>query len=291
MFGALPPLRLFPALETAGSLLFLAVGVAFLVSWLVNRGMGSLYLGAIITALAAPELLVAAGVTRGARPRDAVPGRRVPVHRAAYGRASAGARAGRRPSGAILALIGASFAVPAVNELVWPITWASAGSCLGLPRRSGPPGAPLGGAPRPRLPDQPAPAATLALASRRSSLAALAPLSGSGVRSKRKGRRPVAHLRAAEATQRGLEPASGASAQAAHVRADSRLAPRHGASRGAPRQREVKRLPQAVDDPLELGVGDDERRAERRRRRPRRRRCRCPSRAGALAAGEADDAR
>ena len=61
VFGALLLLRqVFPALETAGSLLFLAVGVAFLVSWLVNRGLGSLYLGAIITALAAPDLLAAA---------------------------------------------------------------------------------------------------------------------------------------------------------------------------------------------------------------------------------------
>ena len=66
MFGALLLLRpVFPALETAGSLLFLAVGVAFLVSWLVNRGMGSLYLGAIITALAAPDLLAAAHVIDG----------------------------------------------------------------------------------------------------------------------------------------------------------------------------------------------------------------------------------
>ena len=41
VFGALLLLRqVFPALETAGSLLFLAVGVAFLVSWLVNRGLG-----------------------------------------------------------------------------------------------------------------------------------------------------------------------------------------------------------------------------------------------------------
>ena len=51
VFGGLLLLRqLFPSLETAGSLLFLAIGVAFLVSWLINRGMGSLYLGAIITA-------------------------------------------------------------------------------------------------------------------------------------------------------------------------------------------------------------------------------------------------
>ena len=51
VLGGLLLLRtLFPALETAGSLFFLAIGVAFLVSWAINRGMGSLYLGSIITA-------------------------------------------------------------------------------------------------------------------------------------------------------------------------------------------------------------------------------------------------
>ncbi len=55
----------FPALATAGSLLFLAIGVAFLVSWAVNRGTASLYLGAIIVALAAPGLLAAAGLVQG----------------------------------------------------------------------------------------------------------------------------------------------------------------------------------------------------------------------------------
>jgi hypothetical protein len=55
----------FPALATAGSILFLAIGVAFLVSWAVNRGTPSLYLGAIIVALAAPGLLAAAGLIQG----------------------------------------------------------------------------------------------------------------------------------------------------------------------------------------------------------------------------------
>src|SRR5262245_25652329 len=56
---------LFPALATAGSILFLAVGIAFLVSWAVNRGVASLYLGSIIVALAAPGLLAAAGIVEG----------------------------------------------------------------------------------------------------------------------------------------------------------------------------------------------------------------------------------
>src|SRR5512140_2043754 len=42
-----------PSLKAVGSLFGLAVGIAFLVSWVINRGMGSLYLGSIITALAA----------------------------------------------------------------------------------------------------------------------------------------------------------------------------------------------------------------------------------------------
>ena len=66
-FGGLLLLRrVYPTLDQAGSLLFLAAGLAFLVSWLVNRGVASLYLGSIITALAAPDLLAAANVVSGA---------------------------------------------------------------------------------------------------------------------------------------------------------------------------------------------------------------------------------
>jgi TDG/mug DNA glycosylase family protein len=69
------------------SLLFLAVGVAFLVSWLVNRGLGSLY--------PVPSSRPAARTCRG-RGRDLGPGvgtlprRRVPVHRALRGVSGAG---------------------------------------------------------------------------------------------------------------------------------------------------------------------------------------------------------
>ena len=52
----------YPAFESLGSVLVLAIGVAFLVKWAIGRGTGSLYAGAIITALAAPGLLNAAGV-------------------------------------------------------------------------------------------------------------------------------------------------------------------------------------------------------------------------------------
>jgi hypothetical protein len=43
-------------------LFVLAIGIAFLVRWAISRGTGSLYAGAIITALAVPGVLTRAGV-------------------------------------------------------------------------------------------------------------------------------------------------------------------------------------------------------------------------------------
>jgi hypothetical protein len=59
--GLLLVQQAYPELESAGSLLVLAIGLAFLVKWAIGRGSGSLYAGAIITALAAPDLVQAAG--------------------------------------------------------------------------------------------------------------------------------------------------------------------------------------------------------------------------------------
>jgi hypothetical protein len=60
--GLLLVQQAYPELKSAGSLLVLAIGLAFLIRWAIARGSGSLYAGAIITALAAPGLLEAAGV-------------------------------------------------------------------------------------------------------------------------------------------------------------------------------------------------------------------------------------
>ena len=123
MFGALLLLRqVFPALETAGSLLFLAVGVAFLVSWLVNRGLGSLYLGAIITALAAPDLLAAANVVSGPGVGTLCLG--IAFLFIALVRGVSGAGWGwQLVLGVILFAIGASsVALPNVSDIVWPVT-------------------------------------------------------------------------------------------------------------------------------------------------------------------------
>jgi hypothetical protein len=60
--GLLLVQQLYPQFESIGSVLVLAIGLAFLVKWAIDRGTGSLYAGAIITALAAPGLLNAAGI-------------------------------------------------------------------------------------------------------------------------------------------------------------------------------------------------------------------------------------
>lgn len=131
VFGALLLLRtVFPALETAGSLLFLAVGVAFLVSWLVNRGMGSLYLGSIIMALAAPDLLVAAGVPD--QPGLGTLCLGLAFLFIALIRGMSGGGVGWQAGlGAILALIGvSSFAIPGFSDYFWPITLVALGGFL-----------------------------------------------------------------------------------------------------------------------------------------------------------------
>ena len=63
MFGGLLLIQqVFPQSQPLGSVVVLAIGLAFLVKWAIDRGTGSLYAGAIITALAVPGLLNAAGI-------------------------------------------------------------------------------------------------------------------------------------------------------------------------------------------------------------------------------------
>jgi hypothetical protein len=65
VFGGLLLLQqVYPEFEALGSVIVLAVGLAFLIKWAVDRGTGSLYAGSIITALAVPGLLNAAGIER-----------------------------------------------------------------------------------------------------------------------------------------------------------------------------------------------------------------------------------
>jgi hypothetical protein len=63
VFGGLLLLQqLYPAAEALGSVFVLAIGLAFLIKWAIDRGTGSLYAGAIITALAAPGVINALGL-------------------------------------------------------------------------------------------------------------------------------------------------------------------------------------------------------------------------------------
>lgn len=65
VFGALLLIQqLLPDSRGIGSLIVLAIGLAFLVKWALDRGTGSLYAGAIITALAVP------GIVEGALNRE-----------------------------------------------------------------------------------------------------------------------------------------------------------------------------------------------------------------------------
>lgn len=110
-----------PGFREAGSVLFVAVGVAFLVSWAVNRGMGSLYLGSIITALAAPGLLEAAGVVGGPGVGTLSLGVAF-LFIALVRAASRGGWGWQAGLGVILVAIGASsMAIPGFSDLVWPV--------------------------------------------------------------------------------------------------------------------------------------------------------------------------
>jgi hypothetical protein len=131
VFGALLLLeQALPELETAGSLLFLAVGLAFLLSWLVNRGTGALYAGAIITALAAPNVLEAAHVVKGPGLGTTLLG--IAFLLIAVVRAAGGGGWGWQAAiGLVLAAIGGSqLAVPNLGNYVWPALLVVGGLAL-----------------------------------------------------------------------------------------------------------------------------------------------------------------
>jgi hypothetical protein len=63
VFGGLLLVRqVFPELRSVGSFAVLAAGIAFLIKWAIDRGTASLYAGAIVTAIAAPGVVQAAGI-------------------------------------------------------------------------------------------------------------------------------------------------------------------------------------------------------------------------------------
>lgn len=131
VFGALLLLeQLVPGLETAGSLLFLAVGLAFLAKWAIDRGTGSLYVGALVTALAVPDIIEATGLAAG--PGLGTVSLGVAFLGIAAVRAAQGGGWGWQLGlGAILAAIGGSqLALDDVGAYVWPVVILAAGVLL-----------------------------------------------------------------------------------------------------------------------------------------------------------------
>ena len=130
VFGGLLLIReLFPGFESAGSLLVLAIGLAFLVKWVVGRGTGSLYAGALITALAVPGLVTAAGITADGLGTFSLGIAFLFI--AAVRAASGGGRGWQLWFGGLLALVGGvNLGSPTAGGLVGPILLVALGSAL-----------------------------------------------------------------------------------------------------------------------------------------------------------------
>ena len=118
-----------PAFASVGSLLVLAIGFAFLIKWVVNRGTGSLYAGAIITALAAPGVLNTAGIQ--ANGLGTFSFGLAFLFIAAVRAASGGGLGWQLWFGGLLALVGgASISSPAAGGLTVPILLVALGAAL-----------------------------------------------------------------------------------------------------------------------------------------------------------------
>jgi hypothetical protein len=119
----------YPELEGAGSLVVLAIGLAFLIKWAIDRGSGSLYAGAIITALAAPGLLNAVGVRANGLGTFSLGVAFLFI--AAVRAASGGGWGWQLWFGGLLALIGGvSISSSAAGDLVVPVLLVALGAAL-----------------------------------------------------------------------------------------------------------------------------------------------------------------
>jgi hypothetical protein len=129
--GLLLVQQAYPELESAGSILVLAIGLAFLVKWAIDRGSGSLYAGAIITALAVPGLLEASGVHANGLSTFSFGVAFLLI--AAVRAASGGGRGWQLWFGGLLALVGGvSIGSPAAGGLIMPLLLVALGAALVL---------------------------------------------------------------------------------------------------------------------------------------------------------------
>lgn len=129
--GLLLVQQLYPELEALGSVLVLAIGLAFLIKWAANRGTGSLYAGAIITALAVPGLVNAAGIEANGLTTFSFGIAFLFI--AAVRLATGGGTGWQLWFGGLLALVGGvSITSPASGGLVVPILLVALGAALVL---------------------------------------------------------------------------------------------------------------------------------------------------------------
>ena len=127
--GLLLVQQIYPELESAGSLLVLAIGLAFLVRWAIDRGTGSLYAGAIVTALAAPGVLNAAGIEADGLGTFSFGIAFLFI--AAVRAVSGGGWGWQLWSGGLLALVGGvAISSPAAGGLVVPVLLVALGAAL-----------------------------------------------------------------------------------------------------------------------------------------------------------------
>lgn len=140
VFGGLLLIQqVLPEAEGLGSTLVLAIGLAFLIRWVVERGTGSLYAGAIITALAAPGVINALGYDADGLTTFCLGIAFLGI--AAVRAASGGGAGWQAVFGGLLVLLGGvSILTPSVSGLVVPVVLLVLGAALLLGGRRGPRG-------------------------------------------------------------------------------------------------------------------------------------------------------
>lgn len=127
--GLLLVQQIYPEFESVGSAFVLAIGLAFLVKWVISRGTGSLYAGAIITALAAPGVLNAAGIEADGLGTFSLGIAFLGI--AGVRAASGGGWGWQLWFGGLLALLGGvSITSPAAGSLIVPLLLVTLGAAL-----------------------------------------------------------------------------------------------------------------------------------------------------------------
>lgn len=127
--GLLLVQQIYPDFESVGSVFVLALGLAFLVKWVIDRGTGSLYVGAIITALAVPGVLNAAGIEADGLTTFSLGIAFLGI--AAVRAASGGGWGWQLWFGGLLALLGGvSISSPTAGSLIVPVLLVALGAAL-----------------------------------------------------------------------------------------------------------------------------------------------------------------